>query len=314
MTYSINGTTYQVSTIFSAVSAGSYNVTAKSAAGCISQATVAVLNIPPTVCAAGIYHTPVTCTDYKNTPGGQLVGQLCYTTKSNKVSNVTPGQFFYYTAITAPSASFCIDIVQTKSYAGLAFFQIQQGSQVYLWDGNCVKAASGTQVSIGQGRICITNAVPGVKYVLSVKYDSKSVIGSSFTGAAPICTYTFESKINNVSVVGSKTSINMSPNCTSGFLRTSGSDPVIESAPVSKDEWLVSLSPNPTPGDFKLNVTSSRDEAILVRVFNVYGRNVRDIKANTNEIISFGNDLKQGIYVIEVIQGDKRKSMKALKL
>ncbi|MDI9256718.1 Ig-like domain-containing protein [Flavobacterium sedimenticola] len=50
MTYSINGTTYTNTTgIFSGLNAGTYNVTAKSAAGCISSATSAVINAQPFV-------------------------------------------------------------------------------------------------------------------------------------------------------------------------------------------------------------------------------------------------------------------------
>jgi gliding motility-associated-like protein len=39
-TYSINGTTYQSSTVFSSVASGTYNVTIKTSAGCISAATI----------------------------------------------------------------------------------------------------------------------------------------------------------------------------------------------------------------------------------------------------------------------------------
>ncbi|NNT71717.1 T9SS sorting signal type C domain-containing protein [Flavobacterium sp. IMCC34852] len=50
MTYSINGSTYtNTSGVFSGLSAGSYNVTAKSAAGCISSVAVATVNPQPTI-------------------------------------------------------------------------------------------------------------------------------------------------------------------------------------------------------------------------------------------------------------------------
>jgi hypothetical protein len=266
-------------------------------------------------CNAGIFHTPATCTDFKNGGNGHQLNQLCYATRSNKISNVTPGQFFYYTSITAPSASFCVDVEQTKTVSGFGFFTIQSNTQIYLWDANCVKAATGAQVTVGQGRVCITNAIPGVKYVLSVKYDSKSVIGSAFTGAAPTATYTFQSKINGVLVAGSSTSINLVPNCTMpNAARTSG----IVQAPVesqaAETDLVVSLTPNPTPENFRLFVTSASNEVITVRVFDVNGRKVKELKTATHQSMSFGNDLKQGLYFIEVSQGKKKIVVRAMKM
>ena len=52
MTYSINGTTYQASATFTGVAAGTYSVTAKNAAGCISTATSVTINAAPTAPAA----------------------------------------------------------------------------------------------------------------------------------------------------------------------------------------------------------------------------------------------------------------------
>ncbi|MFP9119364.1 hypothetical protein ACLI08_16385, partial [Flavobacterium sp. RNTU_13] len=47
MTYSINGTAYQASATFTGVTAGTYSVTAKNAAGCISSATSVTINAAP---------------------------------------------------------------------------------------------------------------------------------------------------------------------------------------------------------------------------------------------------------------------------
>ena len=309
LTYSINNSTYQTSPIFSVLAANSYNVTVKNASGCISNATVAVINSQPTTCnGAGIYHTTVTCTNYKNNSSSQLVGQLCYTTRSIKISNVTLGQFFYYTTIIAPSASFCIDIVETKSSSSLALFGIQQSNQVVFWDASCINKASGTQVSLGLGRVCISNATIGTKYVLSVKYDCKSVIGACFTGTAPICKYNFESRINGVTVANSSTYINMNPNCTSTVSR-SVNDEMIKS-----DDFLVVLSPNPSFDNFGLQIKSERNEKISIRIFDIHGRIIQKINPNLEEFISFGNDLSTGLYFIEITQGIKRKVIKAQKL
>jgi hypothetical protein len=127
---------------------------------------------------AGIYHTTTACSNYLNGTG-QKATSLCYTVCNGKISNVTPGEFFYYTSITAPSTSFTIDIAQSNSIAAYGYFAIQQTDQATLWNSSCTKVATGTSISTGQGRVSISNAVVGAKYVLSVKYNcfaSKSAL------------------------------------------------------------------------------------------------------------------------------------------
>ena len=106
--------------------------------------------------------------DFRHCRSGDRISSLCYTASSGRVSNVTPGQFFYYTVIKAPSRSFCIDVVQTKSLSTHTLFDIQQLDQATLWNSSCTKSATGTTICQGQGRVCITNATVGMEYVLSM--------------------------------------------------------------------------------------------------------------------------------------------------
>ncbi|MES2747767.1 MAG: T9SS type A sorting domain-containing protein [Bacteroidota bacterium] len=305
LTYSINNSNYQSGTSFSGLSSGSYNVTVKNSSGCTSNGTLAVVNNQPTSCnVAGIFHTAVTCTDFRNNSSSQLIGQLCYTTKQSKVANVTPGQFFYFTTITAPSASFCIDIVETKACSSLALFAIQQSNQITLYNATCSNVASGTQVSLGLGKVCLSNATPGVQYVLSVKYDSKSIVGATFSGTAPICQYNFESRINGVTVPGSTTSINLVPNCSA----TKDFDMA------DFDNLSVALAPNPTLDNFGLQIKASSDENVSVRIIDTNGRIIQEFLSNPQEIIHFGERLSSGLYFIEITQGMERRILKAQKL
>ncbi|MGX7668902.1 T9SS type A sorting domain-containing protein, partial [Flavobacterium pedocola] len=305
--YSINSIDYQPGTTFSNVAPGTYRVTVKnSTSGCISNYTQVIIDKQPTGCnVAGIYHTSVTCSNYNSNPGNQLIGQLCYSTRSNKVANVTPGQFFYFTTITAPSASFCIDIIETKSCSNFAYFNIQQNNQVTLYNASCGNVASGVQVTPGIGQICINNAVPNTRYILSVKYDSKSVVGSPYTGAPPTCVYSFESRINGTTVANSATSINLVPNCSASIADTGDT--------VAK-QLKVTIAPNPAVSDFGLSIESPSDENVLIRISDVNGRFIKEIKADIKETIYFGEDLARGMYFIEVTQGVERKTVRALKL
>lgn len=255
-----------VSTTISELASGTYTYTVTNSVGCTSLPTALTINPQPGICNVAIFHTTVTCSDYRNNATSQLVGQLCYTTKANKVSNVTPGQFFYYTAITAPSTSFTVDVIETKSRTDLALFGIQQQTQIILWDANCVKAATGTQVSIGQGKITISNAIPGTQYVLSVKYDSKSIVGSTFTGTtAPTCTYKFVSKINGVVVNGSTASIDMVPNCSSTIAKMASTEKTTTTV------MDVDLYPVPFKDKLSLIYKFETNSEVKIEIFNSSG-------------------------------------------
>jgi hypothetical protein len=291
LTYSIDGTNYQSSTTFSNLVPGSYNVTVMNTSGCISPLTKAVINAIPTNCGAGIFHTAAGCSDFKAGGNGQALGQICYTTKAGKVSNVTPGQYFYYTYITAPSVSFCIDVIQTKSTTDLALFSINQGNQMSLFDVNCTNVASGAQTTLGNGRICISNAVPGAKYVLSVKYDSKSVVGSSFSGAAPLCTYSFISRINGADQPNTATSINMVPGCTQSALIAEPTKPSQIALVNGSFESFVTSYPNPYMNEVNFRINPSVSGKGVLEVYDLLGRKITTVfegnmKAGVERIIN----------------------------
>ena len=79
--------------------------------------------------------------------------------------------------------------------------------------------AKASQPTLGQARLVVMGATPGQEYVLSVKYNVKSIIGSTFAGAAPTCNYDFVTKVNydnvvNEVVAGSDGSIKAYPGCS----------------------------------------------------------------------------------------------------
>ena len=227
-----------------------------------------------------IYPTSTTCNSYLN--GAQPLAQLCYSFRNNKVSNITPGVFFYFTTITAPSSSFCVDIVQTKSCASFSYFAIQQGNQITMFSSSCTNAAGGTQTSIGQGRVCISNATPGAQYVISVKYDSKSVQGSTFTGSAPVCQYNFESRIDGAVVSGSQGSINLTPNCSSG---TTTKESEVLAPDDTRMEAKIGLYPNPASDHVNVVFVPARTAKSSIELYDITGKLIVSI---------YNGDIEQG--------------------
>jgi len=71
--------------------------------------------------------------------------------------------------------------------------------------------------------------------------------------------------------------------------------------------------PNPSERHFTIVIESNSKEPVQVNVFDIAGRQVTTIRKNFGEAISFGDNLKIGTYVAEIIQGDKRKAIKLVK-
>ena len=75
----------------------------------------------------------------------------------------------------------------------------------------------------------------------------------------------------------------------------------------------VSLFPNPSNSSFNLQVSSTDSKDVNVNIFDLQGRKIKSMKSTPNQNTVFGNDLKAGVYMIEVTQGNLVKTMRAVK-
>jgi hypothetical protein len=89
------------------------------------------------------------------------------------------------------------------------------------------------------------------------------------------------------------------------------SDDVVK-APVAFD---VTVSPNPSATDFRLNVQSNSNEPISILVKDAVGRVIATYtKGNKNSPSVIGSSFKKGSYYAEIIQGKNRKTVKLIKI
>src|SRR6185436_10905995 len=126
LSYSIDGIDYTNTTgVFNGVAPGTYNVTVKNAAGCISTAATATINGAPTAPAAPTVNTtdPATCTDVTGTitvtaPLGAglsySIDGIDYTNTTGVFNGVAPGTY----NVTVQNAAGCISTATTATING----------------------------------------------------------------------------------------------------------------------------------------------------------------------------------------------------
>ena len=84
------------------------------------------------------------------------------------------------------------------------------------------------------------------------------------------------------------------------------------------NSFEVSLYPNPSAGEFKLLVnlvggkTPTMTKAI-VKVIDLQGRLIKSFECNANQPTAIGNELKPGVYMVEVRIGNEVKTVRAVR-
>ena len=73
----------------------------------------------------------------------------------------------------------------------------------------------------------------------------------------------------------------------------------------------VNVFPNPTTSEFSLLVKAVDQTKVMVRLFDLQGRQLKTMQVNSNEITMIGKDLKAGVYLLEITEG-KNKSVKKI--
>jgi hypothetical protein len=75
----------------------------------------------------------------------------------------------------------------------------------------------------------------------------------------------------------------------------------------------LAIFPNPTSDFFNIKLNSFKNEKILLNIKDASGRVLSSTPINSNGSTPIGNELKSGLYFIEAIQGDKKKTIKLIK-
>jgi uncharacterized protein YcsI (UPF0317 family) len=188
-----NGATSQCISVFDTLA---YTVTITDARGCQASGSG---GMHWRDCRGLLTHTSVTCNTFMDGTADDLISaDINYGLKNGCISTISPGVFFYWTLVKAPSASFAINVAQVKDNPAFPFIPVMQG-QVSSYDANCSTLASGVETTPGQSSVAVAGATSGQVYVVCIKYSLKDLVGTCMPDSIG-AHYDFFTQINGVTV------------------------------------------------------------------------------------------------------------------
>ena len=261
-----------------------------------------------------IFPTQTTCCNFVTGTATGLT-TACTKLSGRTVINAIPGVFFYYSNVVAPSSNFVIVVKQSNDGDLNKLFSIQNTQNVRLTTSACGSVTfTGSMINGNKdARYVVTGATPGATYVVSVKYDTKSIIEAVYTGPDNVSKYTFGSYVNNVLDNTSVGTIDAVAGCSDNTpLPGDCSLPVAKQATT---KVVIKVYPNPTADNFKLNVVSVSEEDIQIKVFDMLGKTIDSRSVKMSEIDNFelGDNYPSGIYNVSVSQGTEVKTQRVIK-
>jgi hypothetical protein len=91
------------------------------------------------------------------------------------------------------------------------------------------------------------------------------------------------------------------------------SDLIVNNKDLETNDLSVRVAPNPSRTEFSLTIQSSKRESLQLRVLDMYGKQVHTTKGAANQTYRFGAGFSPGMYVVEIMQGYKVKTLKVIK-
>jgi hypothetical protein len=202
-------------------------------------------------------------------------------TKAQKLSNVAATTLTASATLTG-TTSIC-SIVGTSNSARYTASAVT-GAVSYLWT-----LPSGAVIDSGSNGLKIK-----VRYIIAGQYDSIFVQAIGTNGCE-----------------GAKKVLKL---VTTGCVNLPTSR-VVNPVIISTEETMdVMVYPNPTSSSYQMFVKSSKlSQTVKARILDLQGRLIKTFTLNSNETIAFGSDLKAGVYMVVVSEGNKVKGLRVVK-
>ena len=300
-TYSLNNATYQSGNIFTGLATGTYTGWVKDSKGCKGFKTGIVVNTAPAITVTESHTNTSTCTNdgtIQLHPSGGVPG---YTFSLNDITYQAAN---YFSGLAAGNYTGWVkDAKACKVSVNITMRLNPIAVTAY--------AATASSCSSGNGSIQLFRSGGTGSYTYSLDgntYQTSNLFANRFPG-----TYTGYVK-DSRTCVGILANIVVGPACAAprvaalnkGTFSSTG-DGLIN------DITSVIAYPNPSATEFILVLTGDRKEKALISVMDILGRKLYETNATAKQQTRFGNDLKPGIYILQILQGGKKQSIKLTK-
>ena len=251
-----------------------------------------------------------TCANFAGETAPDLA-EVCYSVKRGKIFSCDPGTFYFYVAVTAPSSSFTVDIVQTRlSNVSPLIAVANRGVKLY---DNCTSIGLGSSPSLGQARAQFNGATPGKQYVIAVLYSASSLGGTPVANSNVrlLQRYDFAAQLNGQEITRDVGGITPVPCAVTK----------ISSGPNGVPEALsVGSYPNPFNATANVSFALPEDGLVHVDVYNVIGQRVRELVNDVrtagvhtvtwNGMDDQGQEVPSGMYFLSVRTRDESAVVK----
>ncbi|TDH24648.1 hypothetical protein EXU57_15035 [Segetibacter sp. 3557_3] len=238
-------------------------------------------------CLNHIFPTGTTCENFKNQDVAPLES-LCFKQSGGKVTNASsPGAWFYYAYVEKPAGVTTLSIKLAQSNDGVI-----QGlfttNEIKVWTSNCTQITRNGTISYAdpsQPVITLSGLSSAPQtYVVSVKYNSNSIVGNKVTGNSSVYNFsTFYGTGANpptIPVPGSTETIT-AQDCQV----VTSTSPAISNTDLSKavtpdivtTRLSVKASPNPYGSKVRFVVKSPVSGKATLEIFNSLGQKVSSV-------------------------------------
>ncbi|MEP7164081.1 MAG: T9SS type A sorting domain-containing protein [Ferruginibacter sp.] len=301
-TYSLDNIIYQGSNSFTGLASGSYTGWVKDVNGCTGSLSGITVGQAPAVTATEFHTNTSTCANdgtIQLNAGGGVPG---YTYSMDNITYQAGNSFTGFAA-----GSYTGWVKDSKGCTASVSVTIGTAAAIVVTANTT--AASSCATSNGSIQLFRTGGTGPYTYSLD---DITYQPGNLFSGK-PAGTYTGYVK-DSKGCVGSLANIVVGPSCPRPIAGTGTNTKPGASIKASVIDILsVKAYPNPSATDFTLVMTCNSKEKIAVTVTDIMGRKVQQTEFIGKKQYRFGDDLAPGIYIVQVVQGDQKQSIKLIK-
>ncbi len=301
-TYSLDDVTYVGGNTFTGLTGGTYTGWVKDSKGCKASLSGIIITQVAVSATAGS-STSSTCINNGSIqlrPSGGVPG---YTYSLDDVTYQAGSSF---TGLAAGNYTGWVKDVNGCK----ASVNVTVGTNTLSAFGYPV-AASNCASSDGSIQLFRVGGVGPYTYSLdNITYQGSNV----FTGLTP---GNYDGYIKDAAgCIGIHSNINVGPSCPRPAVKNSSEQLKgnVNTAKIPLNSKLkIQAYPNPSASAFNLQLENSSNEKTVVTVTDILGKKMMQVNITGNQVYRFGNELKPGMYILQVVQGNEVQSIKLVK-